>query len=123
MLEEMNNNALIRLDELEEQIVNAQKIIKEYDNLKSELKKAMSNACEKANADQLKWTTNKGTKITFTKGHFAEIEKELTKELDIEKLKAFYKDVYDNCLVDKERSVIKKNATSDTIRITLGDKE
>lgn len=120
MIEEINNSALIKLDELEEQITNAQKIIKEYDELKSEIKKAMKEVCEKTNAEQVKWTTNKGTKITFTKGHIATIEKEIAKELDVDKLKAFYKDVYDICLVDKERSVITKNATSDTIRITLG---
>ena len=51
-------------------------VMEEYEELKKNLKKAMSNACEQVNADQLKWETPNGTKITFSKGHFSEIEKE-----------------------------------------------
>ena len=118
MIEVEDSKLLVRLDELDEQISYAKMVMEEYEELKKNLKKVMSNACEQVNADQLKWETPNGTKITFSKGHIAEIEKEKTQKFNVEKLQQEYPDVYEKCLEEVEISVIKKNATSDTIRIT-----
>ena len=73
----------------------------------------------KNNLDQLKWTTPKGTKITCSIGHPAEFEKQIVKEFDVSVLKEKYPEIYEECCVEKEKSIMVKNATNDTLRITL----
>lgn len=121
-LEEVNKNyALLKqMDDFEEEIRLIETLNKKYNDLKNEIKKAMVQIGREGNLEQLKWTTPKGTKITCSIGHPAEIEKQTQKEFDVELLKKEYPDVYEKCLVEKQRSVIVKNATSDTLRITLG---
>lgn len=123
MIEEKKNNLLAQIDELEDRIEEAQKTIKEYEDLKAQIKKAMVEAGTATGADQIKWTTPGGTKITCSIGHCAEFEKQMVEELDVEKLKAFYPETYNSCLVKKERSVMIKNATNNTLRITPAKKE
>lgn len=118
MLEE-TKNMLIKLDELEIQIKQMEEINKEYKDLKEQIKKEMSKIGRENNLEQIKWTTPNGTKITCTLGHTAEIEYEEVEVLDEEKLKKEYEDVYKKCLVKRKKEKIIKNATSDTLRITL----
>lgn len=123
MIEEKKNNLLAQIDKLEDRIEEAQKTIKEYEDLKSQIKKAMVEVGTATGAEQLKWITPGGTKITCSIGHCAEFEKQMIEELDQEKLKAFYPEAYKNCLVQKERSVMIKNATNNTLRITPAKEE
>ena len=94
-------------------------LTKKYNNIKNNLKKAMIKMAQENGATQVKWTTPEGTQITCSIGHVAEIEKQKVKEFDEEYLKNNYPHIYDECCIEKERSVIIKNATSDTLRITL----
>lgn len=123
MIEETKKNLLAQIDNLEERLEEAQKTIKEYEDIKAEIKKAMVDAGIASGADQIKWTTPGGTKITCSIGHCAEFEKQMVEELDVEKLKAFYPETYNSCLVKKERSVMIKNATNNTLRITPAKEE
>lgn len=110
---------LKELDNFEEEIKLIDTLEEKYKEIKTNIKKAMIKIGNENNLDQLKWTTPKGIKITCSIGHIAEIEKQKIQEFDIEKLKKEFPDIYEKCLVEKERSVIVKNATSDTIRITM----
>lgn len=118
MITETKENLLARIDELEEKIIEANRITKEYDDLKAKIKKAMVDAGTATGSEQIKWITPGGTKITCSIGHCAEFEKQEVEELDVEKLKAFFPEAYKQSLVKKERSVMIKNATNNTLRIT-----
>ena len=123
MLEETKTNLLQALDAIEEQIVEAVRITTQYEEIKKEIKKAMVEAGIASGADQIKWTTPGGTKITCSIGHCAEFEKQIVKEFDIEKLKTFHPDIYEACMVEKEKSVMIRNASNNTLRITPAKKE
>lgn len=122
-LSKTNEELLIQLDNFEYEIRLIEQLNKQYTDLKNQIKKAMVKIGTENNLDQVKLTTPKGTKITCSIGHTAEIEKQKSKEFDIEVLKKEYPEIYEKCMVEKEKSVILKNATSDTIRITLAKEE
>ena len=114
---------LEQVDNFEYEIKLIDQLNKQYNDLKSKIKKAMVEIGSANNLEQIKWTTPKGTKITCSIGHCAEIEKQKVQEFDVEKLKKEFPDIYEKCLVEKEQSIIVKNATSDTLRITLAKEE
>lgn len=114
---------LEEIDNLESKLQEAEKIKKEYEDLKSLIKKTMVQIGTENNLEQIKWVTPKGTKITCTLGHIAEFEKQEVEEFDINVLKEKYLDIYKKCLVKKEKNVIVKNATSDTLRITFSKED
>ena len=114
---------LEQLDNFEYEIKLLEQLNKQYTDLKSKIKKAMIDVGKANNLEQIKWTTPKGAKITCSIGHTAEIEKQKVQEFDVEILKKDFPEVYEKCLVEKEKSVITKNATNDTLRITLAKDE
>lgn len=122
-IKKRQTDLLNKLDDLEEQIKLFEIFEKEYKKIKEEIKSTMVKIGIENNLEQLKWTTPKGTKITCSIGHCAEFEKETTKVFDIEKLKKDYPDVYEKCLIEKETYKTIKNATNDTLRITLAKGE
>lgn len=123
MLEEYKE-LLVSLDEMQEAITIAEQVNKKYDELKKEIKRQMVKVGQENNLEQIKWTTPNGTKITLTLGHCAEIEHETIKVFSEDKLKEQYPQIYEECLIERQKEKVIKNATSDTLRITLakGDK-
>ena len=117
-----SEDLLKELDDFEKEIELIDTLKVKYDEIKNNIKKAMIKIGNENNLEQLKWTTPRGIKITCTIGHIAEIEKQKVQEFDIEKLKKEFPEVYEKCLINKEKSVIVKNATSDSLRITLPKK-
>lgn len=118
MLEEQKK-LLLELDNFEEEIELIDKLKKQYDDIKGKLKKSMIEAGNEIGAEQVKWITPKGTKITCSIGHPAEFEKKKKKVFDVKILMDKYPEIYEECKVEVEESVMVKNATSDTLRITL----
>lgn len=118
-----NEELLLEIDNFEENIKLIDDLTKKYNQIKNDIKQAMVKVGTENNLEQIKWTTPKGTKITCSIGHTAEIEKQKVQEFDIEILKNVFPDIYEKCLVEKEKSVIVKNATNDTLRITLAKDE
>lgn len=118
MLEE-KNNLLIKLDDFEESIKQIDTLTKQYNEIKNNIKKAMVQIGKENDLEQVKWTTPKGTQITCSIGHTAEIQKVPRKFFDEEYLKRQYPNIYEECCRNIEESVIVKNATNDTLRITL----
>ena len=114
-----SKNLLMQLDDFEESIKQIDVLTKQYNEIKTNLKKAMVEVGIENNLEQIKWTTPKGTKITCSIGHPAEIEKQKKLIFSEEKLKKEYPDIYEKCCEEREASIITKNATSDTLRITL----
>ena len=110
---------LQKIDDFEEKIELINKLNKEYDNLKSEIKSIMVQIGRENDLEQIKWTTNKGTKITCSIGKEAEFEKRKVKEFNEAFLKENYPEIYDKCFIEREREIKIKNATNDTLRITL----
>lgn len=114
---------LEQVDNFEYEIKLIEQLNKQYTDLKSKIKKAMIDVGKANNLEQIKWTTPKGTKITCSIGHTAEIEKQKVQEFDVEILKKEFPEVYEKCLVEKEKNIIVKNATNDTLRITLAKED
>lgn len=110
---------LVRIDELEEKIREAKKIDDEFNDIKEKLKIKMKCIAEENNLDQIKWTTPKGTRITFSLGKKEQTEKQKTKEFDVEVLKEKFPEIYDQCLVEKEKLVVLEKGTNNVLRITL----
>lgn len=122
-LTKTNESLLKEIDNFEEKIELMEMLNKEYNDLKANIKKAMVQIGRDNNLEQLKWTTPKGTKITCSIGHIAEIEKQNKKVFNEELLKKEYPDIYEKCCEERLVSVITKNATSDTLRITFAKNE
>lgn len=118
-----NEELLVELDKIENEIKQAEEITKRYDEIKKQIKKSMVEVGRNNNLEQVKLITPNGIKITCSIGHCAEFEKQMVKEFDLEKLKTFYPEVYEMCLEEKEKNVMVKNATNDTLRITLSKGE
>lgn len=114
---------LVEIDKFEDEMRLLNLLNKRYDDLKKEIKNAMVKLGRDNGLEQVKWITPNGTKITCTIGHCAEIEKQKSTELNVEKLKKEYPHIYEECCEEKEVSVITKNASNDTLRITLKEKE
>lgn len=122
-LSKTTEELLAEIDNFEENIKLIDKLTKQYNTLKSEIKQAMVKVGKDNNLEQIKWTTPKGTKITCSIGHVAEIEKKKTIFFNEIKLKTEYPEIYEKCCEEKEMGVIVKNATNDTLRITLGKED
>ena len=118
MLEE-KNNLLVQLDDFEENLQLIDTLTKQYNDLKNNIKKAMVQVGKENDLEHIKWTTPKGTQITCTLGHIAILEKKPKKVFDELKLKKEYPEIYEKCCIERMESVIVKNATSDTLRVTL----
>lgn len=118
MLEE-KNNLLLKLDDFEESIKQIDILTKQYNEIKSNIKKVMVQIGKENELEQVKWTTPKGVQITCSIGHTAEIKKIPKRFFDEEYLKKQYPNIYEECCRDIQESVIVKNATNDTLRITL----
>lgn len=114
---------LVKVDELEEQIKQADKITKEYTKLKDDLKMKMKGIAEDNNLDQVKWTTPKGTKITFTRGKKEVCEKQKVMTFKEDILKEKFPDIYNQCLVEEEKLVTLEKGTNNVLRITLNKED
>lgn len=109
---------IAKIDDLEDRVALASKVIKEYDNLKSQLKEKMLEIGHKNNLEQVKWITPNGTTITCSIGHFPKFEKQVVREFDIETLQEQYPDIYESCCFNIEREVMIEKGSNDILRIT-----
>ena len=122
-IENVENNTLVKIDKFEEQIKLIDKLTKEYNDLKKEIKEQMIEAGKKINVDQVKWTTPKGIKITCSIGKPAKFEETVEKQFNIEILMKEYPEIYEKCLVEHKYSKCIKNASNDRLVITLPKEE
>ena len=118
-----NENMLIKIDEFEENIKVLNELTKKYEKLKKEIKDAMLKIGKENQLDQIKWTTPKGIKITCSVGNQAIFEKKVEKEFSLNKLMEEYKDIYEKCLIEKEKEICVKKASNDRLVITLPKEE
>ena len=118
-VKEFNTELLAKVDEFEDNIKLIDTLTKQYNQIKAELKKAMVQIGKDNDLEQIKWTTPKGTKITCSIGHCAVITKVPKQFFDEEMLKKDYPDIYKKCCREIQESVIVKNASYDTLKITL----
>ena len=117
--EKEENNLLVRIDEFEDQIKLINKLSKDYENLKKEIKREMVEIGKNNNLDQVKWTTPKGIQITCSIGHPAEFEEVTERAFSLETLMKDYPEVYEKCCYDRTYNKNIKSATSDRLVITL----
>lgn len=122
-LEKVNQDLLVKIDNFEEEIRLIDTLTKKYNELKKELKEAMLEYGKSIDAEQVKWTTNNGTKITLSIGHNAEYEEQLVERFNIDILKNDYPEIYEKCIEKSLEKIIVKNPTNDTLRITLPKEE
>lgn len=113
------NNVLIKIDEFEENIKIIDKLTKQYDELKKEIKEAMLKVGKENNLTQIKWVTPKGIKITCSVGGDAEYEKQIVKEFSLNKLMSEFPEIYEKCCEEKEKDVVIKNKSNDRLVITV----
>lgn len=113
------NNVLVKIDEFEEQIELINKLTKEYDKLKKDIKEEMLKIGKINNLDQVKWTTPKGIKITCSVGQPAIIETTTEEAFNIEKLKEEFPEVYKQCCYMRTYDKNIKSASNDRLVITL----
>lgn len=118
-----NENMLIKIDEFEENIKVLNELTKKYEKLKKEIKDAMLKVGKENQLNQIKWTTPKGIKITCSVGNQAIFEKKVEKEFSLNKLMEEYKDIYEKCLIEKEKEICVKKASNDRLVITLPKEE
>ena len=112
-------SSLVKIDEFEEQIKLIDKLTKEYNTLKKEIKEQMIEAGKKINVDQVKWTTPKGIKITCSIGKPAEFETVKESVFSEAMLADKYPDIWKECHIEKEVNKTIKNASNDRLVITL----
>lgn len=112
-------NLLVTLDKLEEKIKLMDTIKKEHEDIKKKIKNAMCTLATNNKLEQVKWTTPKGIKITFSKGNPEELKKQIVEEFNIELLKEKYPSIYEDCLQNVEKLVTVKNESNDRLVITL----
>ena len=115
VFEEKETNLLVKIDGFEDKIKQLNKLNKEYDELKKEIKASMLKIGKENELRQVKWTTPNGIQITCSVGQPAEYGK--IEILNTTKLMNEYRDIYEKCLEEKE--TITKSASSDRLVITL----
>ena len=115
VFEEKGTNLLVKIDGFEDKIKELNKLNKEYDTLKKEIKEAMLKIGKDNNLKQVKWTTPKGIQITCSIGQ--PVEKGITTAFDVQYLINNYPDIYKECMREKETTL--KSASSDRLVITL----
>lgn len=113
------NNSLIKLDEFEEKLKQLNKLTKEYDEIKKEIKKEMLEIAKVNGSKQLKWTTPKDIKITLSVGQPAEIEKVEEMRFSDELLRTKYPEIYEECKVKISVTKTIKSGSNDRLVITL----
>ena len=118
-IEEKETNYLLVLDEFEEKIKELDKLNKQYKDIKDNIKKAMLKVAKEQNLEQVKWTTNKGIKITLSVGQEEILEEKIEKEFNISKLQDKYPEIYEEFLEDKKRLITIKNASNDRLVVTM----
>ena len=116
---ESQTSLLAKVDEFEEKLIELEKLKKEETAFKDELKTAMLKLANETNAEQLKWTTNKGIKITLSVGKEAEFEKVVEETFDEKYLKEKYPEIYKECLKPTEKLKTIRNMSYDRLVITL----
>ena len=109
---------ILKVDELEKKIIDANKIVKEYDELKKQLKDKMLEIGHKNNLDQVKWTTPNGTSITCSIGKRPVWEKQKQMVFKEDILKEKYPDIYTQCLKEEEHNILIEKGSNDILRIT-----
>ena len=113
------NNSLIKIDEFEEKLKQLNKLTKEYDKIKKEIKEEMLKIAKANGSKQLKWTTPKDIKITLSVGQPAEIEKVEEMRFSDELLRTKYPEIYEECKVKVEVTKTIKSGSSDRLVIAL----
>lgn len=116
---ENENNVLVKLDEMEENIQLADKITKEYNEIKKQIKAKMLEYGKENNLEQIKWVTPKGIKITLSIGKEEETKIEQVKQFSEELLKEKYPNIYEECCITKDKEIIIKNASNDRLIVTM----
>ena len=110
---------LVKIDELEQKIKQADEITKEYTKLKDDLKLKMKSIAEKNGLEKVKWTTPKGTQITFSLGKKDECEKQIVRIFKEDILKEKFPEIYNQCIVEEEQLVTIKKGSNNMLRVTL----
>lgn len=117
-LELSSQELMLKIDQLEEDIAGATKIIKEYDEIKKLLKDKMIEIGHKNNLEQVKWKTPGGTTITCSIGRKPVWEKQKQMIFKEDILKEKYPDIYTQCLREEEHNVCIEKGSNDILRIT-----
>lgn len=119
---QQENSILVKLDAMEENIQLADKITKEYNEIKKQLKEKMLEYGKENNLEQIKWLTPKGIKITLSIGQKEVTEIQEEKMFSEELLRQKYPNIYEECCIIKEREVTIKNASNDRLVVTMPKK-
>ena len=119
LIEIPERNILTTLDSMEENIRLADKITKEYSDIKKQLKDKMLDYGKKNNLEQIKWITPKGIKITLSVGREEQIETRQEKVFSDELLRQKYPQIYEECCVMKDREVTIKAGSNDRLVVTM----
>lgn len=122
-IEEKETNYLLVLDEFEDKIKELDKLNKQYKDIKDNIKKAMLKVAKEKNLEQVKWTTNKGIKITLSVGQEEITEERIAEEFDVNVLMEKYPDIYKKCVRERKKNVTIKNASNDRLVVTMPKEE
>jgi len=113
------NDILVRIDQFEDKIREIDKLTKQYDALKKEIKGQMVTIGKEHGLTQVKWITPNGTQITCSIGQLEETKEITEKRFNADILKEKYPDIYNECCVDRTYLSVIKAKGNDTLRITL----
>jgi len=119
LVEEKEENLLVKLDAMEENIKLADSITKEYNKIKKTLKEQMLSYGKSNNLEQIKWVTPKGIKITLSVGRDEITEEQEVNEFKEEILKEKYPKIYEECCVKETKIITLENGSNDRLVITL----
>jgi hypothetical protein len=117
--EKQENNILVQIDEFEEKIKLINKLSKEYDKLKKEIKEQMVEIGRENELSQVKWATPKGIQITLSVGKKPVFETRETEEFNMVRFMEEEPKIYQKYLEKKEREVAITNGSNDRLVITL----
>ena len=109
---------ILKVDEFEKQIEEANRVVKEYEDLRKELKDKMLEIGHKNNLDQVKWTTPNGTIITCSVGKRPVWEEQNQMVFKEEILREKFPDIYTQCLREEKHNILVEKGSNDILRIT-----
>lgn len=110
---------MVQVDDFEEQVQAAKKVIDKYDEIKDTIKKKMVEIGKANDLTQVKWTTPKGIQITCSIGQKPIFEKVTEQRFDVEILKKEYPEVYEKCMKEVTYDNCVKAKSYDRLVVTL----
>lgn len=121
--EKKDNNLLAQIDEFEDKIKLIDKLTKEYDEIKKELKKQMVEIGKENESTQVKWITPNGIQITCSIGKKPKFEKQEYEEFNLLRFKEEQPQMYEQYLEKRTKEVAVQSASYDRLVITLPKEE